>query len=105
SHHVTIASNGNEAIDAVEREQFDVVLMDLQMPEMGGLEATAIIRERESDSGKHIPILAMTAHPMSGDRERCPEGGMDGYISKPIPAAELLQLVAEHARASMAQAP
>jgi TMAO reductase system sensor TorS len=104
-HHVTLASTGKEALDAVAARSFDVILMDLQMPEMGGLEATAILRKRERTSGQHIPILAMTAHAMSGDRERCLAAGMDGYISKPIHAAELIQLVAEHAKASLIQSP
>ena len=102
-HFVTLASNGREAIDTVSRHSFDIILMDLQMPEMDGLEATATIREMENESGHHVPILAMTAHAMSGDRERCIDGGMDGYISKPIHAAELLDLISEHARASLAR--
>ncbi|MGH9712802.1 MAG: ATP-binding protein [Candidatus Acidiferrales bacterium] len=83
-HTVTVAENGREAIAAVNRHRFDLVLMDVQMPEMGGLEATQAIRERERLSGGHIPIIAMTAHAMEGDRERCLAAGMDGYLSKPI---------------------
>jgi CheY-like chemotaxis protein/HPt (histidine-containing phosphotransfer) domain-containing protein len=90
---VTIAANGREALAAVEREPFDLVLMDVQMPEMGGFEATAAIRKREQNDGRHTSIIAMTAHAMKGDRERCLEAGMDGYISKPVQARELFELV------------
>jgi CheY-like chemotaxis protein len=89
-HHVTVVENGREAVDAVEREQFDIVLMDLQMPVMGGLEATKAIRERERDTSRdHLRIVAMTAHAMSGDRERCLAAGMDGYLSKPTESRTL----------------
>jgi len=81
---VTVASNGREALAALDRERFDLVLMDVQMPEMGGFEATAAIRAREQGSSSHLPIVAMTAHAMKGDRERCLEEGMDGYVTKPI---------------------
>ena len=97
------AQDGSEALTKAQQLLPDLIILDLVMPEMGGLEATTIIRERENASGKHVPILAMTAHAMSGDRERCLAAGMDGYISKPIHAAELLQLVGEHARASLPQ--
>ena len=86
-HHVLLASTGREALTAWENAGipgFDVVLMDIQMPEMDGMEATAAIRDREKGSGKHVPILAMTAHAMRGDKERCLASGMDGYVSKPI---------------------
>src|ERR1019366_6663851 len=86
-HKVVLATTGKEALNAWEQGSlpgFDVALMDIQMPEMDGMEATAAIREREKSSGRHIPIIAMTAHAMRGDRERCLAGGMDGYISKPI---------------------
>ena len=83
-HAVTVANNGLEALAELERGTFDVVLMDVQMPEMGGLEATAAIRKRERVNGGHIRIVAMTAHAMNGDRERCLAAGMDGYLSKPI---------------------
>jgi CheY-like chemotaxis protein len=86
-HRVTLAGTGCEALEAWESAVapgFDIVLMDIQMPEMDGMEATAAIRTREKKSGKHIPILAMTAHAMRGDKERCLASGMDGYISKPI---------------------
>ncbi|MFO0949276.1 MAG: response regulator [Planctomycetota bacterium] len=83
-HSVEVANDGRAAIEAYEREPFDVILMDLQMPHMGGLEATAEIRRLEEGTGKHTLIVAMTAHAMTGDRERCMAAGMDGYISKPI---------------------
>jgi CheY-like chemotaxis protein len=86
-HKVVLATTGREALNAWEQGSppgFDIVLMDIQMPEMDGMEATAAIREREKSSGRHLPIVAMTAHAMRGDRERCLAGGMDGYISKPI---------------------
>ena len=92
-HHVSVAENGKEAIAAVEREQFDLVLMDIQMPVMDGLEATQVIRNRERQSGRHVPIIAMTAQAMSGDRERCLEVGMDGYLSKPVRAAKLYEAI------------
>ena len=81
-HSVTVVANGNEALAAVQREKFDVVLMDVQMPELDGFEATARVRARELNEVGHLPILAMTAHAMSGDRERCLAAGMDGYVSK-----------------------
>jgi signal transduction histidine kinase/DNA-binding response OmpR family regulator len=92
-HHVTVAPDGREALAALDRENFDVVLMDVQMPEMDGFETTAAIRTRERDSGRHLPIIAMTAHAMQGDRERCLAVGMDSYISKPINVRELIELL------------
>jgi CheY-like chemotaxis protein len=92
-HAVAVAGTGKEALHLVEREAFHVVLMDVQMPEMGGFEATAIIRERERRAGGHIPIIALTAHAMKGDKERCLEAGMDGYVSKPIQAKELWRVI------------
>ena len=105
-HQLTVVPNGAEALDALERETFDLVLMDLQMPVMGGLEATAAIREREQRSGTHVRIVAMTAHAMNGDRERCLSAGMDGYLSKPIDPAMLFAIVEhEGATPSVAVAP
>jgi signal transduction histidine kinase/CheY-like chemotaxis protein len=92
-HTVVVANNGQDAVDLLAKNSFDLVLMDVQMPLMDGFEATAIIRARENDTGHHIPIFAMTAHAMKGDRERCLAAGMDGYISKPIQADEFLAVV------------
>jgi two-component system, sensor histidine kinase and response regulator len=88
-HTVTVAENGKRALDRLEKEQFDLVLMDVSMPEMDGLEATRTIRTREKTSGIHVPIVAMTAYAMKGDKEKCIEAGMDGYVSKPIKPQEL----------------
>jgi signal transduction histidine kinase/DNA-binding response OmpR family regulator len=104
-HHVTVVANGRAAVDAVARETFDLVLMDLQMPVMGGLEATAAIRARESAIGGHLWIVAMTAHVMPGDKERCLAGGMDGYLGKPIDPKALFAAVEDGlSRASSAAA-
>ena len=88
-HSVVVANNGAEAIDALDRQYFDFVLMDIQMPEIDGLTATRLIREKEQISKTHMPIIAMTAHTMKGDRERCLDSGMDGYVSKPVVRKEL----------------
>ena len=94
-HTVSVAGNGREAVDAVAAgTPFDVILMDVQMPEMSGYEATARIREMERGTSRHIPIIAMTAFAMTGDRERCLAAGMDSYISKPIRIKEFIDLVA-----------
>ena len=92
-HRVTVTTNGREALAALDRENFDVVLMDVQMPEMDGFEATSAIRTREQSTGMHVPIIALTAHAMRGDQERCLAAGMDGYIAKPIKSQELLGLL------------
>jgi two-component system sensor histidine kinase/response regulator len=91
-HTVAVAENGKEAVAAFERQNFDLVLMDVQMPEMDGFEATAAIRRKEEGKGKRIRIVAMTAHAMKGDRERCLAAGMDDYISKPIAVDELIKV-------------
>jgi CheY-like chemotaxis protein len=93
-HHVTLVENGREALAAIERARFDLVLMDVQMPEMSGLEATAALREQEKHTGRHLPVIALTAHAMSGDRERCLEAGADEYLSKPVHARELCEKLA-----------
>jgi CheY-like chemotaxis protein len=92
-HKVVIANNGREAVEAVQRQSFDVVLMDVQMPEMGGFEATEAIRALERAQGEQTPIIAMTAHAMKGDRERCLAAGMDEYLTKPLDPKQLCQLV------------
>jgi PAS domain S-box-containing protein len=92
-HEVTVANNGLEAVAAFDARDFDLVFMDVQMPEMDGFEATATIREKEKTTGTHVPIVAMTAHAMKGDRERCLEVGMDGYIAKPIRGKGVLDTI------------
>jgi two-component system, sensor histidine kinase and response regulator len=95
-HTVTVANTGLEALVALDREEFDIVLMDVQMPEMGGFDATAAIRKREQGTERHVRIIAMTAHALHGDRERCLAAGMDGYLSKPIDL-NLLNAILEQA--------
>ena len=92
-HKVVLANNGEEAVAAFDSQTFDLILMDLHMPEMHGFGATACIREMEKATGKHIPIIAMTARAMKGDREKCLEAGMDGYVSKPIAIEELFRTI------------
>ncbi len=102
-HTVTVANNGREALAILEKEAFTgfgCVLMDVQMPEMDGFECTAIIRRREQGTRSHLPIVAMTAHAMKGDEQRCLTAGMDGYLSKPIQADELFDIVECHLGAS-----
>ena len=94
-HQVVVAGNGRAALEALEKQAPDLVLMDVQMPEMDGLQATAAIRQGELKSGKHIPIIAMTAHAMAGDKEHCLEAGMDGYISKPLRVEALFSTIEE----------
>jgi signal transduction histidine kinase/DNA-binding response OmpR family regulator len=94
-HVVEVAANGRAALEALERAAFDLVLMDVQMPEMDGFEATAAIRAAERSSGAHLPIIAMTAHAMKGDRERCLAAGMDAYLAKPVERRELLEVLAQ----------
>ena len=101
-HHVEVADNGRVALAALERNTFDVVLMDVEMPEMDGMEATAAIRAKEQTSGGHIPIIAMTAHAVKGFHERCLKAGMDDYITKPIKPDVLFKAV-EDAAASPAR--
>jgi CheY-like chemotaxis protein len=92
-HTVVLAENGVAALAALDAQSFDLILMDIQMPEMDGIEATTAIREREKTSGKHIPIVAMTANAMQGDRERCLEAGMDAYVSKPLQIKEFFATI------------
>ncbi len=92
-HAVMAVDNGQQALYALEAQQFDLILMDLQMPEMDGFAATAAIREREAATGGHLPIVAMTARAMKGDRECCLEAGMDGYVSKPVNPQELMAVI------------
>jgi two-component system, sensor histidine kinase and response regulator len=94
-HKVAVAESDKrvlEMLEPLDQPPFDLILMDVQMPEMDGLQATAAIRQRES-AGKHIPIIAMTAHAMVGDKERCLQAGMDGYTSKPLQIQELLAAI------------
>jgi CheY-like chemotaxis protein len=93
-HSVVVVGDGRQAIRALEEREFDVVFMDVQMPELDGIEAAAAIREKERTSGKHQIIIAMTAHAMKGDRERCLAAGMDGYLSKPIRVDKLAAALA-----------
>jgi len=97
-HRITLTKNGLEALAAFDRESFDLILLDVQMPEMDGLEAAAEIRRLENGSGNHVPIVAVTAHARTGDRQRCLEAGMDGYVSKPVDSAELFRSIATMAK-------
>ncbi len=99
-HRVVVASNGREALEALDKERVDLVLMDVQMPEMDGFKATELIRDREKGNGGHIPIVAMTAHAMKGDREKCLAAGMDSYMSKPIRAEDLFLIIEDLAHRS-----
>jgi CheY-like chemotaxis protein len=92
-HTVAAAADGVEALEALDRNAFDLVLMDVQMPRMDGFQVTAIVREREKLTGGHLPIFAMTAHVLKGDEERCLTAGMDGYIPKPISPQALIAVV------------
>ena len=100
-HRVVVAANGQEALDALSRNSFDLVLMDVQMPQMDGLTATAIQRKRELQSGgdAHVAIIALTAHAMKGDQDRCLAAGMDGYLTKPIRPQKLDDVLAHQANA------
>jgi PAS domain S-box-containing protein len=94
-HRVTVVDDGRAAVEAAKSTRFDLIAMDIQMPELDGLQACRAIREWEQAGGGHVPIIAMTAHAMKGDRERCIEAGMDGYVAKPIHAAELAAAIEE----------
>jgi CheY-like chemotaxis protein len=103
-HEVTVVSTGVEALEALKQGGFDVVLMDVQMPVMGGFEATAAIRRAEAETGQHLRIVAMTAHAMTGDRERCLAAGMDGYLAKPIDPAMLFAAIEKAAEGDISSA-
>jgi CheY-like chemotaxis protein len=90
-----LAKNGREAFEMLDRESVDLVLMDVQMPEMDGFEATRRIREREKKTGGHLPIVAMTAHVLDGDREKCLDAGMDAYLAKPVESGQLYKMIEE----------
>jgi CheY-like chemotaxis protein len=92
-HTVTIANNGNEAVTLFQQQSFDIIFMDVQMPEMDGMAATAAIRQLEQGSSQHIPIVALTARAMKGDRQACLAAGMDGYLSKPFKAEALIRTI------------
>jgi CheY-like chemotaxis protein len=92
-HAVAVANTGKMALEALDQGSFDLVLMDVQMPEMDGLTATQLLRKSEIGTGKHMPVVAMTAHAMVGDKERCLEAGMDGYVSKPIQITQLFEVI------------
>ena len=95
-HRVMVAGNGAEALAALEKDTFDLILMDVQMPEMDGFEATAAMRRKEKNSGLHQIIVALTAHAMKGDHEKCLAAGMYGYLSKPIRPQELDEVLARY---------
>ncbi len=93
-HNVLTVENGRDAVAAAEKQSFDLALLDLQMPEMDGLQAVGLIRQNEKATGRRrLPVIALTAHAMRGDRERCMAAGMDGYISKPINRKELFRVI------------
>jgi CheY-like chemotaxis protein len=104
-HTVVLAQNGREAVEAVEKAHFDIVLMDVQMPEMDGFEATQLIREKEKASSAHLAIIALTAHAMKGDEERCLACGMDGYVTKPIKMEELFTVIENVAPGALRRSP
>jgi two-component system sensor histidine kinase/response regulator len=95
-HFVKVAGNGRLALESMEKNSYDLVLMDVQMPEMDGIEATGILREREANTGTRLTVIGVTAHTLEGDRDRCLRAGMDGYLSKPIRAKELDELLERH---------
>ena len=104
-HSVQVAVNGREALQALDKERFDLVLMDVQMPEMDGMEATAAIRQHEKNTELHTPIIALTANAMKGDREKYLSSGMDGYLAKPIRPFELDELLESHIAGRMKLVP
>ena len=102
-HSVRVAVNGRDALAAFDEEAFDLILMDVEMPELDGFETTRLIRKREYPSGAHVPIVAMTAHAMKGDEEKCLAAGMDAYVSKPINPATLFEVIGTVTREPMAR--
>jgi CheY-like chemotaxis protein len=104
-HRVTLAENGHQALDALARESYDLVLMDVEMPEMDGVRATALIRQQEGRQGGRVPIIALTAHALKGDRERFLAAGMDDYLTKPLDAGRLFQVVEAWGRRPRPQDP
>jgi CheY-like chemotaxis protein len=104
-HSVVVAPDGVAAVRAFESERFDLIFMDVQMPEMDGFEATAAIRQRERTKGGRIPIIAMTAHAMTGDRERCLSADMDGYLSKPLRVPDLIAEIEAHVTVCVTRTP
>ncbi|TWT65224.1 response regulator [Allorhodopirellula solitaria] len=104
-HTIVVANNGREAIEALKHERFDLLLTDIQMPEMDGFAATKVIRESEEGTHQHLPIIAMTAHAMKGDAQRCLDGGMDGYVSKPVRRKALYAAIDEVMQNAVAPQP
>ncbi len=92
-HRVEVAVNGRDALDKLQLSDFDLVLMDVQMPDMDGFEATTTLREKEGTTGRHLPVIAMTAYALQGDRERCLAAGMDDYVGKPIDVKNLFESI------------
>jgi CheY-like chemotaxis protein len=102
-HTLVTVENGREAVTAVETQDFDLVLLDVQMPVMDGLQAVGLIRRREEETGKsHVPVIALTAHAMQGDRERCLAAGMDDYLSKPINREDLFRVIERMVQSNLA---
>ncbi len=99
-HTIVVANNGREAVERAQEQRFDVILMDVEMPEMDGLEATSQIRRWEAAEGLYTPIIAMTAHAVRGFQQTCQEAGMDDYVSKPVDANRLFEAVAQAAARS-----
>ncbi len=95
-HTVTIVEDGADAVALSGKQEFDIILMDVQMPNLDGLEATRCIRSREAETGRHMPVIALTAHAMKGDRERCLQAGMDAYVAKPVQKQELLHIMYQY---------
>jgi two-component system sensor histidine kinase/response regulator len=94
-HRIVVVGTGQAAIEALRERTYDAVLMDMQMPQLGGLEATRIIRSEEADRGGRVPIIALTAQDMAGDEQRCLEAGMDGFLPKPVRSAALLRMISQ----------